>query len=94
MDKEQNQRQQHIEEKTEEHPLSVQSHGLRSDATAEHPLHPFVVEGDWCGCLCRTWYHYSMHLVHLIQIVWKKVHFYMYMFLSSGFYEQFVSQDL
>lgn len=30
----------------------------------------FVVEGDWCGCLCRTWYHYSMHSVHLIQIVW------------------------
>lgn len=40
MDKKQNQRQQHIEEKTEEHPLSVQSHGLRSDATAEHPQHP------------------------------------------------------
>lgn len=29
-----------LKRKYREHPLSVQSHGLRSDATAEHPLHP------------------------------------------------------
>lgn len=29
-----------LKRKYREHPLSVQSHGLRSDATGEHPLHP------------------------------------------------------
>lgn len=29
-----------LKRKYGEHPLSVQSHGLRSDATGEHPLHP------------------------------------------------------